>query len=1144
MKKELRSSIAAAMLAMCASCGTAAPPTASPGAAPSRSAACPPFRAAPAASADRPVMLLQQGHAQAVARMALSDDGRILVSMSHDGTLLVWDTTTGLLLRRILTQGMPFHLALSGAGDKLAYGVSVADERSDAQTFLVDLERGAPPREAADFGAIALSPDGKLLVVGGSTVEVYDAETLASLRSIDPHFASGRALALGFDRSGKRLGIAAVGEVAVVDVASGAILQRRPRSNALTSAPTKLDFTGDTLLVRVGPATTELFAVAPGATASPSVLTGPFRDSSAGGGRAWTLREAEPMGQKPAVRFAQRLTAYDPSGVAKLEDELPSYATALAVSADGAIIALARDDGRSLRTITIRDGSTLRPLRTIDVFASGIDAVTVDPRSDALLTRSRLGTITRWDLARGTMLPSTPGDEDALPNARLAVDAQGSLLVASGFDTLVRVRAAKGGPQLRQWEPHRDHPVVAASFVPAGRELITVSNEGSIARWDLGPEAAPPPRSISSYTEWNRPAGREVATLAKPTWKAALSLDGRWLAYDGDKGTLGVLDASTGARRWEVASPSQGAELGRNRWIAFSADGSRLLLSAKEGTWGVAKSVLRVFDATSGALVTTLRPGTAGPMAVRAGFVALGGLRPSLLDPTTFARRAHIGAFDSEVTSITIHPSRDLLILGGNGGGTAIASAATGAPMALFLAAGGGDFISSTPEGAFVASVDGARSLAWTFTSPLEGYAFNQFAAVYEQPEAVRGRLAGEPPRLVSPLSRPPRLSLSGAPQAQVAARSVALHADVSSQGRVDQLRVFVNGRAAIERAVCAPRAALDLEIPLLPGQNRVSLVGYDASGFAGNPKQLDMVSTDVDAPKPELWVVSVGVSRYPKLAPAQQLDFATSDARAITASLAGQAGPGKPFAELHAVTLLDEEVSVEGVERAIEGLAAMGPDDLAVVFFAGHGVQLAAEAAGAAKRMVFLTSGAALSLASARENGVGWDRIEGALAKARGRVLMLLDACHSGHVSTELIAPNEALAQKLATGGRAGVLVFAASRGSQLSYEVPSSNKRMGSSRGLELAWEGSSPPFSASPGGGGHGLFTGAMLEALAGGATDRDHSGAVEVGEFIDFVTERVRAASNGKQTPWVARREMFGDFVIAPAGGGGPSDGRTR
>jgi hypothetical protein len=35
-------------------------------------------------------------------------------------------------------------------------------------------------------------------------------------------------------------------------------------------------------------------------------------------------------------------------------------------------------------------------------------------------------------------------------------------------------------------------------------------------------------------------------------------------------------------------------------------------------------------------------------------------------------------------------------------------------------------------------------------------------------------------------------------------------------------------------------------------------------------------------------------------------------------------------------------------------------------------------------------------------------------------------------------------------------------------------------------------------------------------------------------VDYVTERVRAASNGRQTPWVVRREMFGDFAVAPVG----------
>jgi uncharacterized caspase-like protein len=182
---------------------------------------------------------------------------------------------------------------------------------------------------------------------------------------------------------------------------------------------------------------------------------------------------------------------------------------------------------------------------------------------------------------------------------------------------------------------------------------------------------------------------------------------------------------------------------------------------------------------------------------------------------------------------------------------------------------------------------------------------------------------------------------------------------------------------------------------------------------------------------------------------------------------------------------------------------------------------------------MVFLTSGATLSPEGSQKHGVGWDRIQASLARAKGRVVVLLDACHSGHVSTDVIAPNEALAKELAAAGRAGVLVFAAARGSQLSYEVPPGGASIRSgSRGLELIAPVSRGPIVQRPLQGGHGLFTSAVLEAMTGGAPDRDRSGAVEVAEFTDYVTWRVGWASGGDQTPWVARREMFGDFVVAP------------
>jgi hypothetical protein len=201
-----------------------------------------------------------------------------------------------------------------------------------------------------------------------------------------------------------------------------------------------------------------------------------------------------------------------------------------------------------------------------------------------------------------------------------------------------------------------------------------------------------------------------------------------------------------------------------------------------------------------------------------------------------------------------------------------------------------------------------------------------------------------------------------------------------------------------------------------------------------------------------------------------------------------------------------------------------MKPDDVAVVFLAGHGF-LASDRAD----MVFVTTGAALgpdgeSLAKESEahDAIRWRDLSQALARARGRVVVMLDACHSGHVSQKLVVRNDDLAEALVRERRAGAVVFAASKGRQFSLEP-------GTARAFVL-----SPAAKASVGSGGdHGFFTGALLASLESPDTDEDGDGALQLSEIIDQVTERVTSASDGAQTPWVARRELFGDFAVAPA-----------
>src|SRR5262249_38245551 len=86
------------------------------------------------------------------------------------------------------------------------------------------------------------------------------------------------------------------------------------------------------------------------------------------------------------------------------------------------------------------------------------------------------------------------------------------------------------------------------------------------------------------------------------------------------------------------------------------------------------------------------------------------------------------------------------------------------------------------------------------------------------------------------------------------------------------------------------------------------------------------------------LWVLAIGVSRYQD--PQLNLQFADADARAIAGTLLRQRG-GPGYRDAHISLLVNEEVTRESILNSLQRfLGQAGPDDVAVIFVAGHGVQ------------------------------------------------------------------------------------------------------------------------------------------------------------------------------------------------------------
>jgi len=1084
----------------------------------------------------RPTLVLQDAHTQKILGAMLSRDGRVLATGGLDGTVRVWDTSSGVLLRRVPTGSGTFGLSLSADGAVLA---TYAPNGESLSIKITTLGSDAPPRSITPTGSVfSLSPDGKSLAIGLRGVTLRDATTGAQLAD----YASGEPLAqaIAFDGSGQRLVVGLAGkptdspELAVLEVPSLKLVRRFPIPGAsgFASTPARVAIQGDTVLVRTVLGVTHLIDLKD--VTAPRTLPGNFSDAAIAAGRVWAVQQ----GSGRVLSFD--LATSRPVGAAA---PLPAHPAPdlVAVSGDGATLVAVASDQVTGQSIRIEDAATRRALRTIEGLPAVLTSIAVDPRGGSVATGSSIGAVARWDAHTGALEGVSRVERS--PARSVSFDDAGATLALARQTPFVDLMDPDSGRITRRWKAHSF--TYFAGYVPRSGDLVTAGLDGVVARWTPGPTPpapAPSGRPFARPQEGPPPAGGPIGHVGWPILGAALAPDASYLAVTGDPGrptplgftpaggldaTLGAISLVDGKTLWEATVPRCDPH---QRFVGVSPDSKSILFSTRELTrmpngQELFVATLRIYDAHTGALGETLRPATDGPIASLGSTVLLGGKRPVLLAWPSHAERARLDVADTTVNAATVLASRGLFLLAGDGGGTTIVSERSGKPLALLIAMPDGEFVTTTPEGAFVSSVDGARRVGWSFSNPLEGFSFEQFAARFYQPGIVAKRLAGEDAPAGLTLARPPSVELGSVPRA-VSGATVAIKAKVASLGRVDRVRVYVNGRPAGETVVCAPSKEVLVDVPLGPGKNRVSVVAYDAEGFASNTAHVDVVSTAPTA-KPDLWTVTVGVSQYPRLAPEQQLEVADADARALAAALASQAGGTGPFAKLHATTLVNADVTPDSIERALDGLAGMRPEDLAVVLFAGHGVTFDDG------RMVFLTSTASLDKAGARAGGVGWERVKAALERARGRVVLLLDACHSGHLATDVVAPNDALASALAREDRAGLFIFAAARGAQLSYEVARPGEHGSTSRGLELAWDGQ-PPRLAAPAATGHGLFTAALLEALAGQAPDRDGSGGIELGELVDYVTERVRAESNGKQTPWVVRRELFGDFVVAPAG----------
>jgi WD40 repeat protein len=252
--------------------------------------------------------------------------------------------------------------------------------------------------------------------------------------------------------------------------------------------------------------------------------------------------------------------------------------------------------------------------------------------------------------------------------------------------------------------------------------------------------------------------------------------------------------------------------------------------------------------------------------------------------------------------------------------------------------------------------------------------------------------------------------------------------------------------------------------------------------------RQQVMLRTNSQVPPgARLHLLAVGISAYNQdYAKSLRLHYADRDANDLASAIVNTQGS---LYQVRPQVLLDKDATKSGIMRALavmrHDMAAGGGNDLAVVHFSGHGAMV--------DRKLYLLPDEvdARDDAGIKASALSAEDLKGELLElARyGRVLVLLDACHSGATTMDGAAIGvdaDALRTDLAA---ANVTVLTSSKGSEPSEERES--------------WQ--------------HGAFTKALLDSFNDPAADTNRNGLISTTSLATYLNRRVPTLTDGKQTP---------------------------
>jgi WD40 repeat protein len=518
-----------------------------------------------------PIRMTLVGHETGVVSADASPDGKQLATIGVDGTVIIWNATTGGQLLR-----------LPGATE---------------------------PGDFVSTKRVTYSPDGKLLVAcDGHQVKIYDPASGGLLKTLDGHQAEITSIAISAD--GKYIASGDLdGSVMIWDVSNGdSLLQPAGHTDAieeLTFSPDGqwLVTAGDDAALRIWDVLsgdllheyTDFSGVVSGVTFSPEGNWFAFSDGTI---HVWqfSLDSAE-----------------DQTTILNRELFAIPDASSDTFSPDGSTLA-----GVSGNDIKLWDAATGRELLTLTGHTGWVMGLAFSPDGQWLASTSLDGTVKIWSLMPGneTVTVDVPV---AGFGTRVAYAPNGQMFATNGGDGSATLWNAKTGEPRLTLKGH-GLEVLNLAFNPDGSRFATASIDGTAMIWDTvtgkkllvltGHEFgirdiafSPDGRRIATggfdgtAKIWDADTGRLIHEITEHqglVLGVAFSPDGTRLATSSTDATAKIWDVKTGKLLFTLEGHNGGI-----RDVAYSPDGSLLATGSGDGT-----AIL--WDASTGSQTLTL----------------------------------------------------------------------------------------------------------------------------------------------------------------------------------------------------------------------------------------------------------------------------------------------------------------------------------------------------------------------------------------------------------------------------------------------------------------------------------------------------------------------------------------------------------